>query len=533
MIYRSILWALVGILALSTPAVAQCILANPSFEIGGAGSSTFGGWNQFGTVGLTNNASHGAQAARVSGPNTGSWDVSGYWQSQDCQPGERWDITGHVLNPSVNPLTGQNVAIVNIEWRNATGDLIDYDTFNVADAASAVDTYLDFSMTSSAAPVGTATCHLLLGILQSPNDPSSDVYYDQATFYSTTAPTIDDLQWNDFYSGLTLSFSGYTWRIKGPGWYGPGNNYFYHQPSCLWVDENDRLHLTLQDQGSTWTATEVVNQDALGYGDYIMTTVGRLDLLDPQAVMGIFLWEYGTCWDDGYVWWNAYNEIDIEYSRWGNPSRDIAQFVAQPYNYAGNTSRFDATFSEDEVVSHAMRWLHDKIEYRVWRGGPNEASAANMIHAWTYTGPHIPRPEQPRLHLNLWKLDGTPAEDQEIIFESFVFVPEGGATPVVDNDDSGLPAAPAGRLHPAAPNPFNPQTTIQFRLERPGATEVKVYDINGHLVRTLVSAHLSVGEHQVTWDGRSDSGKRLASGTYLLSLQGAGYTETRGVTLLK
>ena len=114
----------------------------------------------------------------------------------------------------------------------------------------------------------------------------------------------------------------------------------------------------------------MVTEEALGYGDYILTTVGRLDLLDPQAVLGIFLWEYGPCWDDSYTWWNAFNEIDIEYSRWQNPSSDIGQFVAQPYDWPGNISRFDATFGEGEVTSHAMRWLPDRVEYRVWRGGP-------------------------------------------------------------------------------------------------------------------------------------------------------------------
>jgi len=63
---------------MSTPSAAQCILANPSFELAGAGGPVFGGWNQFGSVGSVSDATHGAMAARVSGPNGGGWDVSGY-----------------------------------------------------------------------------------------------------------------------------------------------------------------------------------------------------------------------------------------------------------------------------------------------------------------------------------------------------------------------------------------------------------------------------------------------------------------------
>ena len=62
-----------------------------------------------------------------------------------------------------------------------------------------------------------------------------------------------------------------------------------------------------------------------------------------------------------------------------------------------------------------------------------------MIHSWTYTGPHIPRPEQPRVHINLWQFDGPPASDQEVIIDAGdaaatfggvvdVYDPSGGAT---------------------------------------------------------------------------------------------------------
>ncbi len=513
-------------------AVGQCILSNPSFEISGSGSATFGGWNQFGVVGSVTEASHGALAARVSGPNYGGWDVSGYWQRQDCEPGEQWEATGYVQHPSGKPLTGQSIALVNIEWRDAAGDLIDYDSFTVADSSSPMDEYIDFTVLSEPAPEGTAATIFLLAVLQSPSDPSPDVYFDQVTFYSTSPPTIDDLQWNDFPSGRNLAFGGHTWRIKGPGVYGPGNNFFCDAADCVWVDGSGRLHLKLQYRGGIWASTEVATQESLGYGDYILTTVGRLDQIDPQAVLGIFLWEYGTCWDYAYLWWNAFNEIDIEYSRWGSPDNAIAQFVAQPYDYSGNIHRFDAAFSEGEVTSHAMRWLADRVEYRVWRGGPDDESTANLIESWTYTGPHIPRPEQPRMHLNLWKLEGTPAADQEVIFQDFVFVPAGGTTHV-DGSDGGLPAAPPGRLYPAAPNPFNPQTTVRFDLVRDGFAELAVYDLDGRLLRTLASGYHTTGEHHATWNGRDDEGRSLASGVYLFVLRGSDFVETQRVALIK
>jgi len=443
-IHSGLALVLALVLAFTGQSAGQCILGNPSFEMDGSGGSVFGAWNQFGVVGSVGEASHGSQAARVSGPNAGGWDVSAYWQRQDSEPGEQWEVTGHVLHPAGKPLTGQCAAIVNIEWRDAIGDLIDYDSFTVADAAAPTDEYLVFSVVSGLAPAGTAAIRLLLGVLQSPSDPSPDVYYDQVTFYSTSFPTIDDVQWNDFPGGRSVSFADRTWRVKGPGLYGPGSNLFCNAANCVWVDVDDRLHLTLQNIGGNWYSTEVVTEEALGYGDYILTTVGRLDQIDPQAVLGIFLWEYGMCWHESYLWWNPYNEIDIEYSRWGSPGNSIGQFVAQPWDYPGNINRFDAAFGEDEVTSHAMRWLPDRAEYRAWRGGPDDESAENMIHSWTYTGPHIPRPGQPRMHLNLWKLGGTPAANQEVIFVDFTFISAGGPQIGVGSD-GGIPVAPAGR----------------------------------------------------------------------------------------
>ena len=135
------------------PAAGQCLLANPSFEIDGSGV-LFGGWNQFGGVARTATAGHGDQAVALTGPDSGSWDVSGVWQPFDGGPGDQWRITGHALLPTGGGLAAQSRAIVNVEWRDAAGDLIDYDSFAVAAPGAPLDTWLDFDLTSTPAPAG-------------------------------------------------------------------------------------------------------------------------------------------------------------------------------------------------------------------------------------------------------------------------------------------------------------------------------------------------------------------------------------------
>ncbi len=83
------------------------------------------------------------------------------------------------------------------------------------------------------------------------------------------------------------------------------------------------------------------------------------------------------------------------------------------------------------------------------------------------------------------------------------------------------------------PNPFNPATTIRYNLAKPTYVELRIYDVRGALVRTLVSEHQAAGEKQVTWDGRLDSGATAASGVYFYKLKTAGFNQTRKMILLK
>ncbi len=85
----------------------------------------------------------------------------------------------------------------------------------------------------------------------------------------------------------------------------------------------------------------------------------------------------------------------------------------------------------------------------------------------------------------------------------------------------------------AYPNPFNPETTIQFSLAGDSPVELSIYDIRGRKVRTVVNEVMQMGEHRVAWDGTSDSGKNVASGIYLIRLNAEDQTTTCKSLLLK
>jgi hypothetical protein len=83
------------------------------------------------------------------------------------------------------------------------------------------------------------------------------------------------------------------------------------------------------------------------------------------------------------------------------------------------------------------------------------------------------------------------------------------------------------------PNPFNPLTKIQFSLERTGSASLKVYDVQGRLVRQLVDRVLTVGPHSVVWDGMDDHGQRAGSGVYFARLVSGGQVAEHKMVLLK
>ena len=88
-------------------------------------------------------------------------------------------------------------------------------------------------------------------------------------------------------------------------------------------------------------------------------------------------------------------------------------------------------------------------------------------------------------------------------------------------------------LHQNYPNPFNPSTTIRFNLESGGHALLAVYDVAGRLVRMLIDDVAEAGPHDVTWDGKDNAGRGIASGVYFYRLQAGEFTETRKMVLLR
>ena len=87
------------------------------------------------------------------------------------------------------------------------------------------------------------------------------------------------------------------------------------------------------------------------------------------------------------------------------------------------------------------------------------------------------------------------------------------------------------------PNPFNPITNIKFSLKADSKVSLRIYNIRGQIVKTLVHDNIPAGHHSVVWNGTDESGKSVTSGVYFNSFEAADdekdYTSVKKIILLK
>jgi hypothetical protein len=88
-------------------------------------------------------------------------------------------------------------------------------------------------------------------------------------------------------------------------------------------------------------------------------------------------------------------------------------------------------------------------------------------------------------------------------------------------------------LYEVYPNPFNPSTQIQFDLPEDSRVKLVIYDVVGREVTTLLEGELGAGKYVQIWEGRGDSGRLVASGSYFLRMEAASLTSQRRLIAVK
>jgi hypothetical protein len=161
--------------------------------------------------------------------------------------------------------------------------------------------------------------------------------------------------------------------------------------------------------------------------------------------------------------------------------------------------------------------------YRVFRGSDENFTpdSTNAVHETASPGWTDPDYDDGTVHYKVTAVDHSGNES-------------GAAGPgtVTAATEPAVPNVFA--LYQNVPNPFNPTTVIRYDVPAGGGrVTLRIYDVAGRLVRTLVDAVEGPGEKRITWNGRNNGGSGVATEIYFYRMTGPGFTKTRKMVLLQ
>jgi hypothetical protein len=119
-------------------------------------------------------------------------------------------------------------------------------------------------------------------------------------------------------------------------------------------------------------------------------------------------------------------------------------------------------------------------------------------------------------------------DDESAWSEVATYPPEGGAAV---SDGNAVPRE--FELSQNYPNPFNPVTRIMFRLPEAGRVTLRIFNIKGELVKTLIDRDLRAGEYSLDWDSSDGSGRGVASGVYFYQIRAGQVSASRKMLLVR
>jgi hypothetical protein len=214
----------------------------------------------------------------------------------------------------------------------------------------------------------------------------------------------------EFLIERAVSWSGYTWFVRHPGWGGPGPNHWSDSTANVSVSGGDLVLSVVKDSSGVWTSAEVDNQRHLGYGTYRWVIASDLSDLDPYEVIGMFT--------SGGVG-PSVDEIDLEPSYWGNPAfPDGSAAVWQNVLTRTNEST-TFEYSASPPYVNQFTWSPGQVNFLV-----TDATGTVLLD-WTVTS-GVPKPSTEVPIINLWRFHNMPpAAVSTLRLASFSWTPLG------------------------------------------------------------------------------------------------------------
>lgn len=199
----------------------------------------------------------------------------------------------------------------------------------------------------------------------------------------------------------TINWDGIRWTAA-TGQHAPLNNNWSDSPGNLWIDNRNRLHLTIKNDNGKWDCTQLASVNSYTYGIFTWKVVSPVFTFDKNSVLGLF-----TYADDNH-------QLDIEVSRWAAGNGDLIRFTLQPYWLNGNTKTYlpsktvngvttDLAGYDGHGSTYQIDWEPTYVDYTVWDNNGNMIVNMHYVNV-TYipTGPQ-------KLYMNFYQ--GAPPSD--------------------------------------------------------------------------------------------------------------------------
>ncbi|MDG1253132.1 MAG: glycoside hydrolase family 16 protein [Schleiferiaceae bacterium] len=244
-------------------------------------------------------------------------------------------------------------------------------------------------------------------------------------------------------NGDQLTWANRSWTVKGgPDLFGPGPNYFSKDLESAYTDDQGYLHLNIRQIDSKWQCSEIISNDVVGYGTYTWEVQSNMVDIPDNTVLGLFTWDNNTFYAQ------ANSEVDIEFSRWGDPNKAKTMATSvQPVWFGGFNAERTHEFSlppeaKTMWTTHEFKWTDSLITWTSYLGAK---ASSNLIASWSFDDNNparqkgeggvlsnaivIPAPgPTTNARLNLWLFGGqnsgpSTGSAYEVVIRNFTYQP--------------------------------------------------------------------------------------------------------------
>lgn len=256
-------------------------------------------------------------------------------------------------------------------------------------------------------------------------------------------------------------------------------------------DGSGSTYGTFYDAGQDWsTNSTTFGKDSLTVYDGLYSARMTYQWAHPDSA-GLIR-EYPGSGDPQNVEFTSFDKLEVWL--YGNNSGDLFRFVVDDHGDIGG-------------AHEASLWL--PIDWTGWQLVSWDLSADSVV-AW---------------------FNGNGILEGPISMDSFQIEKGAGATAVEPQSVDQMPGEYS--LSQNYPNPFNAETRVRYSIGAAGYVSLRVYNVTGQLVNTLVDDQRMAGEYTAVWNGTDEEGQALASGVYFCRMESGDWTKTIKMSFLR